>query len=119
LDEIIASDGVEIGVEVLDRERGRWHFDHHAKGRRPRLAASRDEPELEDLSGPSRAVLGLIRRVVDVARQKGRGVSLCGDLAADPTHVSLLLDHGLRELSVSPSALRAVKAAIARYHPDA
>jgi phosphoenolpyruvate---glycerone phosphotransferase subunit DhaL len=33
--------------------------------------------------------------------------------------VSLLLDQGLRELSVSPSALRAVKAAIARYRPDA
>jgi phosphoenolpyruvate-protein phosphotransferase (PTS system enzyme I) len=82
-------------------------------------AASRDEPELENLSGPSRAVLGLIRRVVDVARLKGRGVSLCGDLAADPAHVSLLLDHGLRELSVSPSALRAVKAAIARYRPGA
>ena len=82
-------------------------------------AASRDEPELEELSGPSRAVLGLIRRVVDVARQKGRGVSLCGDLAADPAYVSLLLDHGLRELSVSPSALRAVKAAIARYRSDA
>ena len=82
-------------------------------------AASRDEPELEDLSGPSRAVLGLIRRVVDVARLKARGVSLCGDLAADPAHVSLLLDQGLRELSVSASALRAVKAAIARYRPDA
>jgi phosphoenolpyruvate-protein phosphotransferase (PTS system enzyme I) len=80
-------------------------------------AASRDEPELEDLSGPSRAVLGLIRRVVDVARLKGRGVSLCGDLAADPAHVSLLLDHGLRELSVSPAARAVVKAAIARYRP--
>jgi phosphoenolpyruvate-protein phosphotransferase (PTS system enzyme I) len=80
-------------------------------------AASRDEPELEDLCGPSRAVLGLIRRVVDVARLKGRGVSLCGDLAADPDHVALLLDHGLRELSVSPSALGAVKAAVARYRP--
>jgi phosphoenolpyruvate-protein phosphotransferase (PTS system enzyme I) len=82
-------------------------------------AASRDEPELEDLSGPSRAVLDLIRRVADVGRLKGREVSLCGDLAADPAHVSLLLDQGLRELSVSPSALRTVKAAIARYRRGA
>jgi phosphoenolpyruvate-protein phosphotransferase (PTS system enzyme I) len=82
-------------------------------------AASRDEPELEELSGPSRAVLDLIRRVVDVGRLKGRGVSLCGDLAADPAHISLLLDQGLRELSVSPAALRTVKAAIARYRRGA
>lgn len=82
-------------------------------------AASRDEPELEELSGPSRAVLGLIRRVVDAGRLKGRGVSLCGDLAADPAQVPRLLDNGLRALSVSPAALSAVKAAIAGYRPGA
>ena len=78
-------------------------------------AASRDEPDLADLAGPSRAVLGLIRGVVEHARRKGRQASLCGDLAADPAHVPLLLDHGLREFSIAPSALGAVKAAIARY----
>jgi len=82
-------------------------------------AASRDEPELADLAIPSRAVLGLIRKVADHARRTGREASLCGDLAGDLAHVGKLLDQGLRVLSVAPGALRPVKAAIARYPGNA
>jgi phosphoenolpyruvate-protein phosphotransferase (PTS system enzyme I) len=78
-------------------------------------AASRDEPELADLARPLRAVLGLIRQVVDHGRVMGREVSLCGDLAGHPEHVPALLDQGLRVLSVAPGALGPVKAAITRY----
>jgi phosphoenolpyruvate-protein phosphotransferase (PTS system enzyme I) len=78
-------------------------------------AASRDEPQLADLTRPSRAVFGLIRRVVEHADRAGREASLCGDLAGEPAHVASLLDQGLRTFSVSPGALGPVKAAIARY----
>jgi phosphoenolpyruvate-protein phosphotransferase (PTS system enzyme I) len=78
-------------------------------------AASRDEPQLADLTRPSRAVFGLIRRVVEYADRAGREASLCGDLAGEPAHVASLLDQGLRNFSVSPGALGPVKAAIARY----
>jgi phosphotransferase system enzyme I (PtsI) len=78
-------------------------------------AASRDEPQLADLARPSRAVFGLIRRVVDYADSSGRETSLCGDLAGDPEQVAALLDQGLRIFSVAPGALGPVKAAIARY----
>ena len=78
-------------------------------------AASRDEPQLADLSRPSRAVFNLIRHVVDHANRSGREASLCGDLAGDPAQVAALLDQGLRVLSVAPGALGAVKAAIANY----
>ena len=78
-------------------------------------AASRDEPQLADLTRPSRAVFGLIRRVVEHAGRAGREASLCGDLAGEPAHVASLLDQGLRTFSVSPGALGPVKAAIARY----
>jgi phosphotransferase system enzyme I (PtsI) len=78
-------------------------------------AASRDEPQLADLSRPSRAVFNLIRHVVDHANRSGREASLCGDLAGDPAQVAALLDQGLRVLSVTPGALGAVKAAIANY----
>jgi phosphotransferase system enzyme I (PtsI) len=79
------------------------------------MAASRDEPELAHLAGPSRAVLGLVRHVVNHARTAGREASLCGDLASDPAHVGALLDQGLRVLSVAPGSLGPVKAAVRRY----
>jgi phosphotransferase system enzyme I (PtsI) len=41
-------------------------------------------------------------------------VSLCGDAAGHPALVPILLRAGLRSLSVAPSMLGAVKAAIAR-----
>jgi phosphoenolpyruvate-protein phosphotransferase (PTS system enzyme I) len=78
-------------------------------------AASRDEPQLADLARPSRAVFGLIGRVVKYADSVGREISLCGDLAGDPEQVASLLDQGLRTFSVTPGSLGPVKAAIARY----
>jgi phosphoenolpyruvate-protein phosphotransferase (PTS system enzyme I) len=78
-------------------------------------AASRDEPELAELTRPSRAVFGLIGHVVKYANGAGREVSLCGGLAGEPAQVAALLDQGLRTFSVSPGALGPVKAAIARY----
>ena len=78
-------------------------------------AASRDEPQLADLARPSRAVFNLIRHVVDHARDSGREVSLCGDLAREPEQVAALLDQGLRIFSVAPGALGPVRAAISRY----
>jgi phosphoenolpyruvate-protein phosphotransferase (PTS system enzyme I) len=78
-------------------------------------AASRDEPQLADLTLPSRAVFGLIGHVVAYANRSGREASLCGDLAGDPEQVAALLDQGLRVFSVAPGSLGSVKAAIAGY----
>jgi phosphoenolpyruvate-protein phosphotransferase (PTS system enzyme I) len=78
-------------------------------------AASRDEPQLADLTRPSRAVFGLIGHVVSYAGRAGREASLCGDLAGDPGQVAALLDQGLRIFSVAPGALGPVKAAITSY----
>jgi phosphoenolpyruvate-protein phosphotransferase (PTS system enzyme I) len=61
------------------------------------------------------AVLELIARVAAHGSTFGREVSLCGDMAADPELVPLLLDAGLRALSVAPSALARVKLAIAEH----
>jgi len=58
------------------------------------------------------AVVELVRRVADHGRARGAPVSLCGDLAGDPAHTQSLLKYGLRELSMSPNSLPAVKSAI-------
>jgi phosphotransferase system enzyme I (PtsI) len=77
------------------------------------LACDRTNGALGDLFDPMHpAVVELIRRVVDHGRASGKGVSLCGDVAGDPRHVLALLDCGLREFSMSPSALAAVKSMI-------
>jgi phosphotransferase system enzyme I (PtsI) len=66
---------------------------------------------LNDAGHP--AVLSLIRRVVAVARELGRDVSLCGDMGGDPAHVQSLVAAGLRTLSVAPPLVGRTKLAIA------
>jgi phosphotransferase system enzyme I (PtsI) len=77
-------------------------------------AASRDEPELAALSQPGTAFWRVIGAITEHGRRTGREVSLCGDLASDTRQVPVLIECGLRALSVAPAALAAVKAAIAQ-----
>ena len=82
------------------------------------MAAGRDIGAVADLYDPtSPAVLELIGRVVEVGRQRGIEVSLCGDMASDPNLVPRLLELGLRRISVAPASLGAVKATIAGWPP--
>ncbi len=79
-------------------------------------ASSRDSSPLAPLQDPLQpAVLRLIREVVQRAEAQGISVSLCGDMASDVRCIPALLGVGLRSLSVAPSAVARVKAAIARY----
>jgi phosphotransferase system enzyme I (PtsI) len=79
-------------------------------------AASRDNEAVANLYDPANpAVLALIRRVVDHGRSAGLEVSLCGDMASDPASLGVLLDLGLRTISVAPAALGRVKRAIAGH----
>jgi phosphoenolpyruvate-protein phosphotransferase (PTS system enzyme I) len=55
------------------------------------------------------AMLRLIKGVIDAARGAGKEVSLCGEMAADPLCAALLIGMGLRELSMKPSAIPAVR----------
>ncbi len=68
---------------------------------------------LADVTNP--AVLRLIAEVAAHGVRIGREVSLCGDAAGDPSTVPTLLDAGVRNLSMAPNAVAAVKAAIARH----
>jgi phosphotransferase system enzyme I (PtsI) len=79
------------------------------------MAAARDNGAVAALNDSSHpAVLRLIAHVAAHGAASGRKASLCGDAGGEPKLIEALLTAGLRALSVGPSALGRVKAAIAR-----
>ena len=55
------------------------------------------------------AVLRLIRRTVEVGNANGIEVSVCGEMASQPLMAFALLGLGVRQLSVAPRSVAAVK----------
>ncbi|MGH3097981.1 MAG: phosphoenolpyruvate--protein phosphotransferase, partial [Streptosporangiales bacterium] len=77
------------------------------------LAAERGNAAVAELADPCHpAVLGLIGRVADAATRAGIEVAVCGEMASDIAAVPLLVGLGVGELSVSPTAVPAVKQAV-------
>lgn len=56
------------------------------------------------------AVIRMVKQVVDVGRKNSLSVCLCGEMAADPFNMPILLGLGIEELSMSPQSIPAVKA---------
>jgi phosphotransferase system enzyme I (PtsI) len=74
------------------------------------LAVDRDNREVTHMfRSEDPAVLRLLQRVITVADQYGRPVSLCGQMSSDPVYTMLLIGLGLREFSCMPSSLLKVK----------
>jgi phosphotransferase system enzyme I (PtsI) len=79
------------------------------------LACDRSNGALAPLMDPLHpAVLELIVRTAEHGRRAGISVSLCGDIASDSRCLPALLNCGLRELSVTTSALAQIKQTIDR-----
>jgi phosphocarrier protein FPr len=77
------------------------------------LAADRINPALAELATALQpAVLRLLAGVVTAARAHGRHVAVCGEAAADPDMIPLLVGLGVDELSVAPSSVAAVRAQV-------
>jgi phosphotransferase system enzyme I (PtsI) len=58
------------------------------------------------------AVLRLVKKVADVAREKGIAVFMCGEMAATARHIPLLLGMGMDELSMNPQSIPRAKRVI-------
>jgi phosphotransferase system enzyme I (PtsI) len=77
------------------------------------LAVDRSDPGVASLYQPLHpAVLRTIRRIVEVADAQGIPVSLCGEMASEPLTALALVGLGVRSLSMTPTAIPRVKAAI-------
>lgn len=58
------------------------------------------------------AVIRLLKMVTDAARKHDTPVFMCGEMAADPLNMPILLGLGIDELSMSPQSIPAVKTMI-------
>ena len=79
------------------------------------MASSRDETSETDLYDTAHpAVAKLIAGVTAYGRANDIPVSLCGDMASSPQHLTLLMEAGVTMLSVAPAALARVKSTLSR-----
>ena len=80
------------------------------------LAADRGNPQVAAMCTPFHpAVLRSIRQAILAARQAGIPVGMCGEAAANPALIPLLLAWGLDEFSVSASAVLATRRTISLW----
>ncbi|MDI3453925.1 phosphoenolpyruvate--protein phosphotransferase [Acinetobacter sp. V89_4] len=77
------------------------------------LAIDRGHPILSaEADGLHPSILQLIDHTVKAAHKHGKWVGICGELAADPKAVPILMGLGVDELSMSPNSIPLVKAQI-------
>jgi phosphoenolpyruvate-protein kinase (PTS system EI component) len=77
------------------------------------LGLDRRDPSARPALAAHPRVLGLIGRVADAGREAGIEVSVCGDSAADPLVLPLLIGAGVRTLSVPAARVQRVRSWIA------
>ncbi|MGD8896453.1 MAG: phosphoenolpyruvate--protein phosphotransferase, partial [Acidobacteriota bacterium] len=83
------------------------------------LAVDRTDPRVSALYEPLHpAVLRTLARIAGVAKEHDRALSLCGEMAGQPVEAVLLVGLGYRELSMAPSAIPRVKAAVRGVRED-
>lgn len=79
------------------------------------MAADRMNETVSYLYQPCHpAILRLIRIVIDAARQEGKWVGMCGEMAGDQTAIPLLLGLGLHEFSMSTSSILSAREQISK-----
>lgn len=77
------------------------------------MAADRGNARLADFTDALHpAVLRLIKQTADAAAKHGRRVGVCGAAAGESAAVPVLIGLGVEELSVAPSVIPVVKAAV-------
>ncbi|CAN5511841.1 phosphoenolpyruvate--protein phosphotransferase [soil metagenome] len=74
------------------------------------LAVDRNDDRVSQLYQPLHpAILRMLRMVVRAGRRRGIPVAVCGEMAADPVLLTLLVGLGLREFSMAATAIPLAK----------
>src|SRR5262249_33922150 len=83
------------------------------------LAVDRADERVSRLYEPLHpAILRVIAMVQRAARRHHVPVSLCGEMASDPALLTLLVGLGLREFSMTPTAIGVAKQVLAEMRTD-
>ncbi|MGI8335420.1 putative PEP-binding protein [Actinomadura scrupuli] len=82
------------------------------------LGLDRRDPAATPMMTAHPRVLAAIDRIVRAGRRHGRQVSVCGDAAAHPVVMPLLVGLGCEVLSVAPAALDEIRYRIRRLRHD-
>jgi len=81
------------------------------------LAIDRSDDTVAHLYDPLHpAVLHLIAQTIRVGKKAGREVAVCGEMAGDLAATRLLLGFGLRQFSMYPAQLLAIKQQVLSTH---
>ena len=77
------------------------------------LAVDRGNARVQHLADPLHpALLRSYRRVFAAAREAGLDIGVCGDMAADPVGLALLLGIGYRDFSLAPALIPEAREAV-------
>jgi len=77
------------------------------------LAIDRGNREVAHMFHPLHpAIIKMVKHVADVSKQTGTRLYMCGEMAADPANIPILVGLGIDELSMNPQAIPAVKSMI-------
>jgi phosphotransferase system enzyme I (PtsI) len=83
------------------------------------LAVDRTDDRVSRLYEPLHpAIVRMLRLVARAGKRRGIPVSVCGEMAADPMLLALLVGLGLREFSMAPTAIPLAKQVLRGLHSD-
>ena len=110
---------IEVPAAALSLPLFLKHFDFLSVGTNDliqyTLAIDRADEQVAHLYDPLHpAVLHLLANTIAEGAAAGKEVSLCGEMAGDPTYTRLLLGLGLRHFSMHPTQLLRVKQEVLR-----
>jgi phosphotransferase system enzyme I (PtsI) len=110
---------IEVPAAALSVKLFLRHFDFLSIGTNDliqyTLAIDRADELVAHLYDPLHpAVLRLLADTIAEARAQGKSVSVCGEMAGDPTFTRLLLGLGLRTFSMHPTQILAIKQEVIR-----
>ena len=110
---------IEVPAAAVMIDRFLSHFDFVSLGTNDliqyTLAIDRADGAVAHLYDPWHpAVIQLVHHTISRALARGRGVSVCGEMAGDPAFTELLLAMGLRSFSMHPARISAIKQKLLR-----
>ncbi|MDR2367858.1 MAG: phosphoenolpyruvate--protein phosphotransferase [Deltaproteobacteria bacterium] len=74
------------------------------------LALDRTNPDVADLYQPFHpSILRMVKATIDAGRARGLSVSVCGDMAAEPTSAPILVGFGADTLSMPSGSIPTIK----------